>query len=339
MGDRKKKDSRFGIRKRFGPASGSGGQNLVKDPPGSLASGQSVSDPQLGQSSGEQESQQAALSPPNTSRTGRFWDKWGWRSASPSPAPGHRVERRNNSPDQPIATASLAVPAGVLARPHSSHSDSSTLQTHRLSVNIITVPSGSHGSPPSGIEGSTIPVSAPIDIVQISHSQSESIASGNPAPPSTISPHIPTSTSQAQASAEVDIPAAVLPQTDVPDSDATEHSPQVWAKVLEIAKKKLSGNSLPPLDLTNLTSQSAEENIEAVVKALTTAQKDDKKKRWSYTWRGKEVIFVEHLGKILKSVEKYTKVVGAAISSNPQVSGLVWAGILAIMRVRMMYSL
>ena len=83
----------------------------------------------------------------------------------------------------------------------------------------------------------------------------------------------------------------------------------------------------------------AEENIEAVVKALITAQEDDKKKRWSYTWRGKEVIFVEHLGKALKSVEKYTKVVDTAISSNPQVSGLVWAGILAIMRVRMMYSL
>lgn len=43
---------------------------------------------------------------------------------------------------------------------------------------------------------------------------------------------------------------------------------------------------------------------------------------------------MEHLGKFLKRMEKYTKVVDAARSSNPRVSGLVWAGILAIMRVR-----
>jgi len=82
----------------------------------------------------------------------------------------------------------------------------------------------------------------------------------------------------------------------------------------------------------NLTSQSAEENIEAVVKALNIAQEDDKKKRWGYTWRGKEVIVVERLGKILKSVEKYSRIVDIAVQSNPQVSALVWAGVWAIMQ-------
>ena len=42
---------------------------------------------------------------------------------------------------------------------------------------------------------------------------------------------------------------------------------------------------------------------------------------------------MEHVGKILKSVDKYTKVVDTAISSNPQVGALVWAGIRAIMQV------
>ena len=73
--------------------------------------------------------------------------------------------------------------------------------------------------------------------------------------------------------------------------------------------------------------------MEAVVKALHTLQEDDKKKRWSYTWRGKEIIVVEHLGKILKTAEKYSKVVDTAVQSNPQVSALVWAGVWAIMRV------
>ena len=39
------------------------------------------------------------------------------------------------------------------------------------------------------------------------------------------------------------------------------------------------------------------------------------------------------IGKILKRVEKYSKVVDTAVQSNPQVSALVWAGIRAIMQV------
>ncbi|KAF8436100.1 hypothetical protein BGX38DRAFT_1262515, partial [Terfezia claveryi] len=111
------------------------------------------------------------------------------------------------------------------------------------------------------------------------------------------------------------------------------HSSEVWTKALELAEKKLKDSNLPPLNLTNLTSQSAEENIQAVVKALNAVLEDDRKKRWSYTWRGKEVVVVERLGKILKNVEQYTKVVDIAIQSNPQVSALVWAGVRGIMQV------
>ena len=124
--------------------------------------------------------------------------------------------------------------------------------------------------------------------------------------------------------------------TSVPSRGHDYNSPfsVVWAKALQITKKKLGDNSLPPLDLTNITSQSAEENIRAVVRALNISQEDKKKKRWSYTWRGREVIVVERLGKILRSVEKYSKVVDTAIQTSPQVSALVWAGVSAIMRVK-----
>ena len=43
---------------------------------------------------------------------------------------------------------------------------------------------------------------------------------------------------------------------------------------------------------------------------------------------------MERLGKILRSVEKYSKVVDTAIQTSPQVSALVWAGVWAIMRVK-----
>ena len=42
---------------------------------------------------------------------------------------------------------------------------------------------------------------------------------------------------------------------------------------------------------------------------------------------------MERLGKIVRSIEKYSTVVGTAIQCDPQVSAIVWAGILGIMRV------
>ena len=157
----------------------------------------------------------------------------------------------------------------------------------------------------------------------------EAIASENLASPSTCALYSPTSTCQAQASAV--LPTLTPGPTVI---EAPTHCSVVWAKALEIAIKKLNDNNLPPLDLTNLTSQSAEENIETVVKALNILQEDDNKKRWSYTWHGKEVIVVERLGHILKGIEKYSKTVDIAMQCNPQVSALVWAGVWAILRVR-----
>ena len=190
-----------------------------------------------------------------------------------------------------------------------------------------------------GVQGSSS-ISASIylsvPITRGSHSLSEPIASQSLAPPSICALHTPTSsTCQVQAVAKTDVHAVVL-TTFNPGPDAIEpstHSCVVWAKALEIAKKKLTDNNLPPLDVTNLTSHSSEENSQIIVKALKTLQEDDKEKRWMYTWRGKEVIIVERLGMILRRVEKYTKIVGTVIQGNPQMSALVWAGIQAIMQV------
>ena len=131
---------------------------------------------------------------------------------------------------------------------------------------------------------------------------------------------------------------AGLPQTEPTQGPNTmsssSHSSRVWANALKIAEQKLSDNNLPPLDVTHLNSDSAEGNIVSVIDVLKTLQGGEKKKRWRYTWRGKEIMVVERLGEVLKSVDKYSKIVDTAIQSNPQVSALVWAGIWGIMRVR-----
>ena len=316
MGDLNKNTSRFNklLCFKFGSSSASG-------------SGQSNSDPQ------PENSQQAT----SLTTSSRFRDTLTFRWGSSSSLGG---KRRNiyNTPGQLVAASSsasqlqaLTVPESVqlLVRAHSSHPDFPALQTHASGLslcdlsppttaggNLNVVPSGGHGL------SSMSAVSAPIPC----------------APPSTSSSQIPTPTCEVQALPKIAAHAAILPQAkSTPGPGAAEPSTPssvVWAKVSEITKKKLSDYSLPPLDFTSLTSQSAEENIAAVVKALNAVQEDDMKKRWSYTRCGKEVIVVERLGKILKSVEKYSKVVDTAIQSNPQVSALVWAGVSAIMRVR-----
>ena len=189
------------------------------------------------------------------------------------------------------------------------------------------MPSGFHSSSP--IQSSSFaPVSAPI--VEVSHSQSEPTPGENPALLSTCTPHILPSTFQAKAPATTNVHTQVLPQTkSTPGPNVID---LVWAGALKIAREKLSDTELP-LDLTNFASQSMGENIRAVINALDILQKDEKKKRWRYTWHGKEVIIVERLAKILKTVEQYSKVVDTAIQSSPQLSALVWAGVWAIMRV------
>ena len=192
----------------------------------------------------------------------------------------------------------------VSPRPHSSDAETSARQAHGPSLrdlsplaaggkatargNVTTVPSGEHGSASSpDVQGPSsafvnVPISPPT--IRVSYSVFEPIVGGNPAPPSTSAPHIPTSICQVQAPVKVGVHIGES-QTSTPvqpDSDSSV----VWTKALGVAKQKLSDNNLPLLNLTNLTSQSAEENIQAVITALNTLQEaGDQRKRWSYTWR------------------------------------------------------
>lgn len=297
----------MGFSKRPRTSSSTPEPSRVESPPGGLASRQPG--PQPEQSSGGRGLQQAAL--PRKSRILSIsqWRSWIFSFAHPPPSRYPPSPSRNSPTNQPSQLPTIS----GLARSHSLHTGSSTLKTanslYHLSrpataTNVTAGISANLGSPSSS--------SAPISPLAL-HPQSKSIAGGNSAPPL----------------------YSEVPETKPPPDP---HPSVDWLKTLEIAKKKLEENNLPPLNLINLTSQSAQENMGYVVKALEDLQSDDKKKRWSYTWCGKEVIVVERLGKILKSIDSYSKVVGTAIQVNPQAKALVWVGIWAIMQVCILYT-
>ena len=312
--------------------------NVARDPTRGRASGQPSPGLQPEQPLGENTPQQATLSPPDEGFGSRLFNKFRRKSLSRSPSPG--VAPHHNITNQSIAggstqltiTASapqsLTVPASTSTRPHTSDSAIPIVQTH-----ITAVPSSGNVSNTQGSSSAGVP------IVRV-HPQSEPIPNADSSTDSTLAPQIPTSSSQAQSQAKSIMHTAVQPQTGLTpgpgDTGPSSRSDRVWDRALEIAKKKLIDNNLPPLNLTNLTSKSAEEHIQAVVEALNTLTEDEKKIRWKYTWRGTEIIFVEHLGKILKRIEKYSMIANIAIQSNPKVSALVWASVWAIMQVRIL---
>ena len=112
------------------------------------------------------------------------------------------------------------------------------------------------------------------------------------------------------------------------------HFSVVWTQTLKIAEEKLRDNKLPPLDTTKLTSESANENIGAVITSLNTLREDKQKQQWGYTARdGRKIIFVERLGEMLRTIEPYTKIVNTVVQCDPMVGALVWGGIQAIIQV------
>jgi hypothetical protein len=111
-------------------------------------------------------------------------------------------------------------------------------------------------------------------------------------------------------------------------------SSHLWQKALEIAQESLAKYQLPSLELGSLQSQSAAENMKSLVAELGAAHQEKKDRQWRYKDRdGNEVVWVERLGKILKSVDKYAKIVDTAIQHHPDITSLVWAGARAILQV------
>ncbi|KAF8421789.1 hypothetical protein EV426DRAFT_188790 [Tirmania nivea] len=109
---------------------------------------------------------------------------------------------------------------------------------------------------------------------------------------------------------------------------------QIWQKALEIALESLAKYELPSLEIGSFQSQCAMENIQSLLAELDAAHREHKNRQWRYKdRRGNEVVWMERIGKILKSVDKYAKIVDTAIQHHPDVTSLVWAGARTILQV------
>ncbi|KAF8423279.1 hypothetical protein EV426DRAFT_574568 [Tirmania nivea] len=97
----------------------------------------------------------------------------------------------------------------------------------------------------------------------------------------------------------------------------------VWQRSIQIAQEKLLEKNLPPLPLDGQTSQTTNDVIDLMIGDLQSLIKKNSGRRAG----------VERLGKILRTVEKYAKIVDTAIQHSPQFSSLVWAGIRAIVQM------
>ena len=118
----------------------------------------------------------------------------------------------------------------------------------------------------------------------------------------------------------------------------TKEAPQLWDQTLEIVKRKLSINNTPFSLDDNLHPKSATENIQSIIQMLEGAQEDEQKRRLRFPgWHGKEIVVVERLGTVLKTMNKYATIVDVAIQHSPEVTALVWAGVRGILQVRIIF--
>lgn len=100
---------------------------------------------------------------------------------------------------------------------------------------------------------------------------------------------------------------------------------KLWQRSIEIAEKKLSEKNLPPLGLDNLSTQPATEIIK-----LTIGDLEDKVRKHGDAGAGGG-----RWKNILKTIDRYARIVDTVIQHNPEITALVWAGIRASLQVRL----
>ena len=152
------------------------------------ARGQSNADPLPVRSSGEQQPQQVAPTPPIPARGEDFV---GMHRGSPSPSPG--IQRRNITMD--LASQSLVVLASMRSQPHSSCSGTTAVQTQETPHDLSKVSSHDPcSSSPSDVQG---PSSIPAIVPSLPPSLPP-ISNENPTCPSTAAPPLGTNLEKSQ---------------------------------------------------------------------------------------------------------------------------------------------
>ena len=265
-------------------------------------------------------------------------DSWGSSRASPAPPPTSILGKLKAA--NPFKNSHKRTPE-LAPQPPASHLLSYSTAVSAVSlvstISVLAIVGGGveTGSPPDGspalctLEDSTIPSIAP------------TLEGKNVKYPS--NPSQDTTSEAAQTNSDPASGTENLPQLSRESPESTMEKliqarlAAIWEKTLAIANQKLIDKNLPPLDLENLKSQSAEENMQSVIRELETARAKNKTTQWQYSWRGRKIIVVERLGKILRGVQKYAPIVDTAIQHSPEVTALVWGGARAILQVRTFY--
>jgi len=154
-----------------------------------------------------------------------------------------------------------------------------------------------------------------------------------PAPTAPAASSPPSTTSASQPPLSPPLPQhGITAETPLQNASSTTVAPyrSLWQRAYSIAKDQLSENERKQFDL----SAAGNDSIESAISAAKDAQKAAKEKRWVYrNEQGNEVVVMERVGKILRGMETYAKVVDILVQSSPKISALVWGSARFILQV------
>lgn len=147
--------------------------------------------------------------------------------------------------------------------------------------------------------------------------------------PSTISPVVVLSSSQTPVP-RIHIQHVDNAVTAVPGYTSPAVAPSLQSPHAPTTEPVVAQNPAAPDNV----EQELAISIYNTIEQLRIAQAEISKKRWVYTDKnGEQVQVVERIGRILRGVEHYSKVVGVAINHDPIITALVWAGCKLILMV------
>ena len=100
-----------------------------------------------------------------------------------------------------------------------------------------------------------------------------------------------------------------------------------WTTGYDLALKRLSDAQRKQLEDYN------DGSIAAVTEAAKVVKEEAYANRWKPEWKGRAMVVVEQMEKILRKVDKYACIVDIAIQHSPEITALVWGGVRFLLMV------
>ena len=117
------------------------------------------------------------------------------------------------------------------------------------------------------------------------------------------------------------------PPSSVPASIATYNSEAAGTPVREGSPPLTEqSQNLDPKETAQLTSGDHPATSEVAIRDSIWSTVDDLRKAHEHFTKGSNKQIVERMGRILKYLEDYAKIVDVAVQHSPEITALVWAG-------------